>query len=152
MRTAVRRDSRRLQAQALDGGRERARQLRRRREILSLHLPALGADALLLLEPLPFQQVEPTIGSCVDEELEMRIERQLILRREDRELDAAVAGEEDLELRDLLTNIGERDALSLPTLRAAQVLDDDVHGRRELLTERVEQIDDALRVRHDVRR
>src|SRR5439155_6560090 len=118
-------------------------QLGRGRKIFALHLPTLGTDAQLLLEALPLQQVEPAIRARVNEKLEVRVERQLIFRGKDGQLDATISGEENLELGDLLAHIGKGDALALPILRAAKVLDRYVDGGRKLLAERKEEVNDA---------
>ena len=112
MRTAARRGSRRLEPQALDRRRERSRQLRRGREILSLHFPALRPDTLLFLEPLAFQQVEPAIRARVNEKLEVRIERPLLVN----DLRAArIPGVERVEpfvvLRVVMPDLGDRPAV-----------------------------------------
>src|SRR5262245_26853520 len=101
--------------------------------MLPIRLPALGFDARLLLESFPLEQVKPAVGARVDEQLEVRIERKLIIRRERRQLDATISGEKNLEPRDRLTNVGQRDVLAFPRAAAAEIIEHDVDRRRQLL-------------------
>ena len=111
-----------------------------------------GCTLRLFLEALPLEQIQPPIGARVDEQLEIRIERELVVAREHGQLDAAVAREEILEPRDGLADVRQRHGVALPRPAAAQIVHHDVDGRRQLVGQVVKEIDDALGVRHDVRR
>src|SRR5512146_883490 len=94
--------------------------------MLATRLPALRANTAMLLEPLAFQQVQPAVRPRINEQLEIGIERELILARVHRELHTAVPRHEQLE----------------PGARYA-------HVGQPLFAQRVEQVDYPLGVRHD---
>src|SRR5205085_1055176 len=95
-RTAVPVRSRGLQSEPLRARSDGVHEIGRRRKMLSIRFPTLRVHGRLLLEPLALEEIQPAIRARVDEQLEVWIERQLIVRREYRELDAAVAREQDL--------------------------------------------------------
>src|SRR5689334_19715585 len=88
-RTRAVADSRRCQGKALRCCRYGLYEIRSRRELRPLESPAPRANHPPFLEPLALQDVEPLVGARVDEQLEMRIQRELILAGVDGELHSA---------------------------------------------------------------
>ena len=75
----LRMESRRLKAEPLRRCGHRVDEIRRGGKVLAIRLPALRVHDRLLLEALPLEQIQPAIGARVDEQLEIRIERQLVV-------------------------------------------------------------------------
>src|SRR5436190_10648100 len=119
LRTTERTSSRRLQSESLSCGSDGIHKIRRGRKLLAIRLPALCMNARLLLESLALEQIKPPIGSRVDEELEIRIECELIVGRVYGELHSAIASEQNLETGQGLAHVGQRDRLPLPRPSAA---------------------------------
>src|SRR5690349_150991 len=64
-------------------------QIRCWRELRTLEPPTSRAHHPTFLESLPLEDVKPLIGARVNEQLEMRVERELVLARVDGEFHAA---------------------------------------------------------------
>src|SRR5437867_3084938 len=97
--------SRALESESLYGCLYGANQFGRGRKLRSPLLPALRPDDALLLQSLPLQEIVPTVRARVDEELEIRVQRELILRGVYRELHTAVSTEQHFQPRDLLAHV-----------------------------------------------
>src|SRR5439155_814680 len=96
-RTTTPMASRRLESESFGGGRYGIHKIGSGGKLLAIRLPTFGMHARLLLEAFPLEQVEPSIRSRVDEQLEIRIERELVVGRIDRQLHPAVPREQNLE-------------------------------------------------------
>ena len=84
--------SHRLKAEPLGRCCHRVDEIRCGGKMLAIGLPALRLHDRLLLEALALEQVQPAIRPCIDEQLEIRIERQLVVAGVDRDFGATVAG------------------------------------------------------------
>src|SRR6266404_1570823 len=92
----------------------RITQRRRRRALPRLDSPQALLQRCSLLEVHAIEQVHPPIRARVDEELDLRSQRQLILGREERDLHPTIGRERNLETRHGVAHIGERQYLTRP--------------------------------------
>src|SRR6266550_3496909 len=142
----------RVEAETLHRRLNCVHEVRGRRKLGPALLPALRAHDTLFLETLSLEQIVPAIRARIEEELEIRVERELILRRKDRQLDAPIPSEKHLQPRDLFADVVERQRLALPAAARAKIVESDVHRGRQMLRQRLKEVDDALGVGDDVRR
>src|SRR5882762_3778167 len=92
----------------------RVTQRRRRRALPRLNSPQPLLERRSLLEVHAIEQVHPPIRARVDEKLDLRSQRQLILGREERDLHSTIGRERNLETRHGVAHIGERQYLTRP--------------------------------------
>src|SRR5258705_309034 len=119
---------------------------RSRRALPRIRSPQPFFERRALLEVHAAQQIHPAIGPGVDEELELRAQRDLILGREQGDFHAAVGRQRNLETRHGVTHIGKRHHLPRPRALRPLVADEDVDGRLHQLAQRIKEIHHPLGV------
>src|SRR5579863_3052033 len=132
-------------------GVERLGQLRRRFEIVAAEFPTARGHDAPLLEAESDEEIQPPVAAAVDEQLEMRIDGELVLGRVDRDLGPARRCERRLDPPDRILHVRERDCSARPVPLAPAIVDRHVHRRGKMVQQYVEQIDATLGVRHHMR-
>src|SRR5882672_11305203 len=106
--------SRTLDRETLRRRGHRIAQRRRRRALPRLDSPQALLEGRPLFEIHAIEQVHPPIRARVDEKLDLRSQRQLILGREERDLHTTIGRKRNLETRHGVAHIGERQYLTRP--------------------------------------
>lgn len=115
-------------------------------------LPTPGRDDRALFEAHAKQEIEPSITSRVDEELELRVERDLVVGSVHGDFHAAGGREGNLQATNGVLGIRQCDLITGPAPPASAIVDRDIDCGRQLLHQDVEKVDRPLGVGNDVRR
>src|SRR3954463_11455367 len=102
-----------LDVEAFSGCRDGIAERRRRRALPRLDAPQSLLERRSLLQVHAVEEIDPAVRSRVDEQLELRAQRQLIFRSEQRDLAPAVRSQWHLETSARVADVGKRDGLAL---------------------------------------